>query len=83
MATLGVMAHPEPLFVEVGYEIPGTGELMLSTHWGLQRSPYFLKNGRYRTSRGAYEFDSSLFSGWGRARSTNFSGCCFWRCWRI
>src|SRR5512135_3665955 len=60
MATLGVTARLDPLFVEVGYEIPGTWELMFSTRWARQRSPYFLKGGWYRTPRGIYEFDSML-----------------------
>jgi hypothetical protein len=61
MATLGVTARLDPFFADVGYEIPGTWELMFSTRWARRRSPYVLKNGWYRTPRGPFEFDSMLY----------------------
>ena len=33
MATLGVTGRLDPFFKAVGYEIPGTWELMFSTRW--------------------------------------------------
>jgi hypothetical protein len=60
-SALGVTARWDRFFEEVGYEIPGTWELMFSTRWARSRSPVALKNGWRSNPRGAYEFDSMHF----------------------
>jgi hypothetical protein len=58
---LGVTARWDPFFEAIGYEIPGTWELMFSTRWARSRSPVALKNGRRSTAHGTFEFDSMLY----------------------
>jgi hypothetical protein len=60
MHTLGVTARWDPYFIENGYRIPGTWELMYSTRWARSRSPFALKGGMRSTPDGVQEFDSML-----------------------
>jgi hypothetical protein len=61
MYTLGVTARWDPFFVEGGYTIPGTWELMYSTRWARSHSPYAHKGLKWATARGVHEFDSMLY----------------------
>jgi hypothetical protein len=58
LSALGVTARWDPFFVEAGYVIPGTWELMFSMRWARSRSPAALKNGWRSTPHGAFESDS-------------------------
>jgi hypothetical protein len=60
MHTLGVTARWDPFFREIDHQIPGTWELMYSTRWAKQQSPYQLKGRKLKTERGTMEFDSML-----------------------
>jgi hypothetical protein len=59
--TLGVTPRWDPFFAEVGYNIPGTWEMMYSTRWARRRSPLTLKGRCWPTPRGAYVFDTMLY----------------------
>ena len=61
MFTLGVTARWDPQFLEHGYSIPGTWELMYSTRWARSYTPYDLKNQKRQTPKGVVEFDSLLY----------------------
>jgi hypothetical protein len=61
MHTLGVTARWDPFFVDNGYEIPGTWELMYSVAWARSRHPYELKGRRMATRYGRHTFDSMLY----------------------
>jgi hypothetical protein len=61
MSTLGVTARWDPFFLDRGYAIPATWELMVSTRWARTYNPVDFK-GRWRDSPdGRYEFDNALF----------------------
>ncbi len=60
MSTLGVTARNDPDFLRIGYEIPGTWELMFSTRWARSRAPYELKGRLRATPDGEILFDSML-----------------------
>jgi hypothetical protein len=61
MAALGVMARWDPFFREIGYSIPGTYELMLSTRWARRYSPLDHKGGWRQTTHGVRLFDVTLY----------------------
>jgi hypothetical protein len=61
MYSLGVTARWDPFFERLGYQIPGTWELMYSTRWARSRPPYALKGRRLQTPHGLAEFDSMLY----------------------
>jgi hypothetical protein len=61
MDTLGVTARWDPAFVQLGYQIPGTWELMYSTRWARSRPPEDLKGRMRSTHAGTIEFDSMLY----------------------
>jgi hypothetical protein len=61
MYSLGVTARWDPFFEKLGYQIPGTWELMYSTRWAKSRPPYLLKGRRMQTPHGQAEFDSMLY----------------------
>ncbi|WP_435011790.1 hypothetical protein P12x_006024 (plasmid) [Tundrisphaera lichenicola] len=61
MFTLGVTPRNDPDFLRLGYQIPGTWELMFSNRWARSRSPYQLKGRRRSTDRGEILFDSMLY----------------------
>lgn len=60
MYTLGVTPRWDPHFVQKGYAIPGTWELLYSTRWARSRPPSALKGGLRPTPDGLQEFDSML-----------------------
>jgi hypothetical protein len=61
MSALGVTARWDPAFVQQGYRIPGTWELMYSTRWARSRPPEELKGRMRETHAGMIEFDSMLY----------------------
>ncbi len=61
MYSLGVTARWDPFFERLGYQIPGTWELMYSSRWARSRPPYALKGRRLQTADGEAEFDSMLY----------------------
>ncbi|MEC9374013.1 MAG: hypothetical protein VYC34_09220 [Planctomycetota bacterium] len=61
MYTLGVTARWDPFFIENGFTIPGTWELMYSTRWARSRPPLSLKGRLTKTPHGWNEFDSMLY----------------------
>lgn len=61
LSTLGVTARWDPFFQEVGYQIPGTWELMFSTRWARAQGPYKLRGQSWPTPRGPHDFDSMLY----------------------
>ena len=61
MYSLGVTARWDPSFLEHGYSIPGTWELMYSTRWVRKYTPYDLKGRKRETHKGIVEFDSLLY----------------------
>jgi len=60
MYTLGVTPRWDPFFTQIGYQIPGTWELMYSVAWARQQAPYKLKGVKLSTPHGVTEFDSML-----------------------
>ena len=62
MLTYGVTARWDPFFVQHGYVIPGTWELMYSTAWARSRSPMALRPGCLPTQYGEFDFDSMLYA---------------------
>lgn len=60
MYTLGVTARLDPFFKRIGYQIPGTWQLMYSVEWARARPPYELKGRRLMTPHGENLFDSML-----------------------
>jgi hypothetical protein len=60
LEVLGVTARWDEFFQRIGYQIPGTWELMYSTRWARRRSPFDLKGGRRPTPEGEQVFDSML-----------------------
>jgi hypothetical protein len=59
--TLGVEARSDSFFVDRGYLIPGTWELMFSTRWARRRDPTTLKGRRRSSPHGIYVFDNMLY----------------------
>ena len=58
---LGMTARSDSFFAIIGYEIPATWELMISTSWIRSRSPYWIKGRRYKTPHGEHTFDTVLY----------------------
>jgi hypothetical protein len=61
MYTLGVTPRWDADFVKLGYQIPGTWELMYSIEWARSRPPHDLRGRRMNTPHGRLVFDSMLY----------------------
>lgn len=61
MYTLGVTPRWDAEFVKLGYQIPGTWELMYSVDWARSRPPHDLRGRRMSTPHGRLVFDSMLY----------------------
>jgi hypothetical protein len=60
MHTLGVTARLDPKFLEAGYAIPGTWEMMYSTKWARSHPPASHKGRLRSTPHGPILFDTML-----------------------
>ena len=58
---LGMTARSDAFFAQIGYQIPATWELMISTKWIRSRSPYWMKGRTYPTPHGQHTFDTVLY----------------------
>jgi len=58
--SLGVDARWDPFFVNRGYQIPGTWELLFRTRWALGHPPHRHKGRIAMTPQGAHNFDTML-----------------------
>jgi hypothetical protein len=61
MLTLGVQIRTDAFFQRIGYDIPGTWEMMYSVPWARRRNPLSLKGNWQSTPHGVHEFDTMLY----------------------
>lgn len=62
MYTLGVTPRRDPMFLEKGYEIPGTWELMFSNPWVRTRNREAIKGGWYPLPNGEWRWFDTLLA---------------------
>jgi hypothetical protein len=59
--TTGVDARWDPFFTDIGYQIPGTWQMMFDVNWLRQHKPWMVRGRTMDTPHGTNTFDTMLY----------------------